>query len=245
MKKKIYYLTACALLLAGCATTDPNAVSVKGRIIPFPSTAQRDKPSAATTSAAGSVTVTTVNAESALYRVKLDTGDEVALLTRLNPPKGIRMGECVRVLLSSKPGYPKLERRDSKCVYAKDGSKAADANDLAKEFQADPESASVYIYRNELFYWGPMQVKIDGALVGNPPSFYYVWKHLSPGRHTISAEGTARNEVEINVEAGKNYFLWLEAKGSYGGPKPLLHVVDEEIGKREISMPELLLYPSK
>jgi hypothetical protein len=70
-----------------CAMTDLSAISTKGRIIAFPAATQQEKVPAVTTTAASTVTVTTMNTESAFYRVKLDTGDEVALLTRRNPPK--------------------------------------------------------------------------------------------------------------------------------------------------------------
>ncbi|WP_343586727.1 hypothetical protein [Herbaspirillum sp.] len=77
--------------------TDPSAISAKGRIIAFPAVTQQEKVPAVTITAASTLTVTAVNTESAFYRVKLDTGDEVALLTRRNPPKGLRIGTELRV----------------------------------------------------------------------------------------------------------------------------------------------------
>lgn len=257
-KNTLIPLSLSLLILSGCASTDPNAVLTKGRIIGYaapvpsaktqivaPSLAAPSNGVTAGANAAANVALATLNEQRVFYRVKLDTDEEVSMWARYSPPKSLRIGECVSIYLSSKPGYPRFSGRNTNCAYATDGSKAVDANDLAKEFQTDAQYAGVYIYRNELFYWPSMDVMIDGAFVAKPQAFYYVWKKLSPGRHTISAQGAEKNEIEITVEAGRNYFLWLEAKGSYGGPKPALHVVEEAVGKQEISNPELLLIPAK
>ena len=104
----------------------------------------------------------------------------------------------------------------------------------AKAFAPAPESASLYIYRNEIIGGAAaLGLIVNGRNVAQTGPQTYAYFRLTPGKYLVEsrgAENTAQQEQELRP--GNNYFLWQEVKlGMILGPRTALHFVDEATGQ--------------
>ncbi|WP_413294802.1 DUF2846 domain-containing protein [Bdellovibrio sp. HCB185ZH] len=102
----------------------------------------------------------------------------------------------------------------------------------AKQFAINPKAAQVYIYRNEFM---GNQLKIDvfvnGEMRGQTMGDTYMLMTLPKGKHTIMSEAENKSTLDIEVENGKNYFVWQEVKMGMWIARNKLQIVDEATGK--------------
>jgi uncharacterized protein YceK len=102
----------------------------------------------------------------------------------------------------------------------------------AKTFAVESDKANIYLFRNE--FVGPavkMDVVLDGKPVGQTVAKSYMKFELKPGQHTLISKAEKDDVLYVNVEAGKNYFVWQEVKFGIPYARSLLHLTDEQTGK--------------
>lgn len=108
---------------------------------------------------------------------------------------------CVMLLLvgcASAPPLPPPVR----------GSAAADL--AAKRFENRPGVARVYVYRNtrhgQEFL---MALKLDDVELGTLGSYAFMPLELPAGFHRLSARNEEASSLELNLQAGRSYFVQL------------------------------------
>ncbi|MDB5802648.1 MAG: hypothetical protein JWL63_3587 [Rhodocyclales bacterium] len=112
----------------------------------------------------------------------------------------------------------------------------AEQDTKAKSFATSPDKANVYIYRNETMGAAvKLQVSVDGKLIGSTASKSYFFVQLAPGKHTIMSQEDSDKTLDINVVAGKNYFVWQEVKMGMWSPGSKLNLVDDATGKAGVA----------
>jgi hypothetical protein len=111
----------------------------------------------------------------------------------------------------------------------------AGANDdaKAKSFVAPTDGrANLYVYRNENFGAAiKMPLLLDNMAVGDTAAHTYTFRQVTPGKHLLVSKTEKDVSLEIDAEAGKNYFVWQEVKMGMWAARSALHPVDEKTGE--------------
>jgi Protein of unknown function (DUF2846) len=116
---------------------------------------------------------------------------------------------------------------------------APQAQDTAsKTFQApSPGMAGVYIYRENSFMGKALKkrLSIDDVLIGETAPGVFFRREVKPGKHVIATQAEfGDNTVDLNAEAGKNYFFQQYIKmGTFTGSAGI-QAVSEEEGKQAV-----------
>lgn len=104
-----------------------------------------------------------------------------------------------------------------------------------KTFTVTPDKAGLYIYRNESMGAGvKMTVSVDGQTIGQTAARTYLFKEISPGRHTVSSVAENTDSLEINARPGTLTYIWQEVKMGMLYARSKLHLVDEETGRQGV-----------
>lgn len=102
----------------------------------------------------------------------------------------------------------------------------------AKSFTVKSDKANIYVFRNEsMGATVKMDVVLDGKPVGQTVAKTYMELEVTPGQHTLISKAENDDVLNVNTEAGKNYFVWQEVKMGILYARSLLHLSDEETGK--------------
>ena len=102
----------------------------------------------------------------------------------------------------------------------------------AKTFTVKPDKANIYVYRNEMLGAAiKMPLVLNGKLVADISAGTYLLLEVSPGDHTIVSKTENDSTLTLTAAAGRNYFIWQEAKMGLFSPRSELQLVDEAIGK--------------
>ena len=115
--------------------------------------------------------------------------------------------------------------------------------DIAKKFDSpSDENAGLYIYRSGSF-GGALKkdVWVDGKCIGETaPNVFFYEEVKGNEEHKVSTESEfSPNDLMINTEGGKNYFVRQYMKmGAFVGGAGLELVGDEE-GKKEVAKLEM------
>lgn len=105
----------------------------------------------------------------------------------------------------------------------------------AKQFVPQAETASLYIYRDEIFGGAiSMPVNLNNQNLGytGPKSFFYL--NVAPGRYTIESMAENQASLSIDVEAARNYFVWQEVKMGLFMARSNLAQTDESRGRQGV-----------
>lgn len=117
-------------------------------------------------------------------------------------------------------------------------------SETAKKFETNPEKGIVYVYRTgrAVGAAGQIQVKINGIDAGGTgPGTFFRWE-LKPGTYTfMSSTPESSKVVELNVEAGKQYFLRQDARLGFDSGRVTLVEKDEKVGMKEVKGCKLLV----
>jgi hypothetical protein len=72
-----------------------------------------------------------------------------------------------------------------------------------------PNMAGIYIYRNSSFGKTLLKtVSIDKTIIGATATYTFFHREITAGEHTLATQSEfSDNELQINTEAGKNYFI--------------------------------------
>lgn len=113
--------------------------------------------------------------------------------------------------------------------------------EAAKRHAPDPASAGVYVYRDERFGGDiPMEVMLDGVPVGRTLGHTFFFKEVPPGRHRISSTYGRDAALELEMEAGRLYYLWQEVTVGADGVRSQLHRVEPEVGREAVARCRML-----
>lgn len=114
------------------------------------------------------------------------------------------------------------------------------ASDTVKQFTAPQDgNAGIYVYRSASVKGAALKkdVWVDGECLGETSRGVFFYKEVLGNRnHTISTESEfSPNHLEIQTEAGKQYFVQQFIKmGAFTGGANLKQV-DEQTGKQAVS----------
>ncbi|MCF7521978.1 DUF2846 domain-containing protein [Neisseria sp. ZJ106] len=108
----------------------------------------------------------------------------------------------------------------------------------AKKFEQPKNKMSgIYIYRDSIFGSAlKKNLYIDDHFIGESAPKVYFYKQVKAGPHKISTESEfSNNDLNINTESGKNYFIrqYIKLGVFIGGAN--LEQVSEEQGKKAVS----------
>jgi len=104
-----------------------------------------------------------------------------------------------------------------------------------KQFRVAPDKSGIYLYRNEsIGAIAKMYVELDGALIGQTAAMTYLYKEVSPGKHTVTSHAENSDSIEVETIAGRLYYLWQEVKMGMFTPRTKLHLVSDEEGRRGV-----------
>ncbi len=118
---------------------------------------------------------------------------------------------------------------------------SSDLDTKAKTFNPSPDKASLYIYRNENFGGAiPMSVDVNGRILGDTAAKTYFHLDLLPGKYEIQSHSENTSLLEVNAEAGNNYFIWQEIKMGVWMARSSLQLVDEAKGKEGVKESKLI-----
>lgn len=119
------------------------------------------------------------------------------------------------------------------CASVPMGDPAQDA--ALKTFSAKPETAGVYIYRNESFGAAVhMDVEVNGQPIGKTGANTYLYKEVPPGKLTVTSKTENSDSLEVDAVQGKLYYIWQEVKMGIISARSKLHLVDEERGQKGV-----------
>ncbi|CAN7697802.1 DUF2846 domain-containing protein [Acidovorax sp. LjRoot118] len=105
----------------------------------------------------------------------------------------------------------------------------------AKQFAPQAETASLYIFRDELFGGAiSMPVNLNNQNLGytGPKSFFYL--NVAPGRYTIESMAENQASISIDVQAARNYFVWQEVKMGLFQARSNLTQTDDARGRQGV-----------
>jgi len=127
----------------------------------------------------------------------------------------------------------------SGCASVPLADQAADAE--AKKFTVPMDKASVYVFRNESFGGAiKMPVTLNDRMMGDTgPKTYFHWL-LDPGSYKIASHTENTPELVVDVEAGKDYYVWQEVKMGLWTARSLLHKVDNTNGRKGVGESRLI-----
>lgn len=119
------------------------------------------------------------------------------------------------------------------CASVPMGDEKQDA--ALKTFSVPADKAGVYIYRNESMGAAvKMDVEVDGQVIGQTAANTYLYKEITPGKHTISSKAENTHTIEIDAKPGTLTYVWQEVKMGILYARTKLNLVDEEEGKEGV-----------
>jgi hypothetical protein len=114
---------------------------------------------------------------------------------------------------------------------------ADEAQDQAlKTFKAPTaNTAGLYIYRNESMGGAvKMEVEVDGKEIGRTARKTYLYKEVTPGKHTVTSKAENTDTLEIDVKPGTLNYVWQEVKMGILYARTKLNLVSETEGKQGV-----------
>lgn len=113
----------------------------------------------------------------------------------------------------------------------------------AKSMSVPRSNALVYVYRHEFIGAAiSMEVRLDGKLIGKTGSKTFFLIEVPPGTHKFSSHSENESVIELNVKAGKVYYLWQEVKMGFMFARTKLQVMDAKTGRQQMLKCKLIEY---
>jgi hypothetical protein len=107
-----------------------------------------------------------------------------------------------------------------------------------KTYTVAPDKAGIYIYRNETMGAAiKMDVAVDGAPIGQTAANTYLYKEVTPGKHTVVSQGA--DKLDVDAAPGTLTFIWQEVKMGMMAAGSKLHLVDATQGKKGVNETQL------
>lgn len=104
-----------------------------------------------------------------------------------------------------------------------------------KTFTVPAEKAGIYIYRNESMGAAvKMDVAVDGTVIGQTAAKTYLYKEVTPGKHTVSSKAENTDTIEIDAKPGTLTYIWQEVKMGIMYARTKLNLVGEAEGRKGV-----------
>jgi len=104
-----------------------------------------------------------------------------------------------------------------------------------KTFVIAKDKAGVYIYRNESMGAAiKMNVELDGQSIGQTAANTYLYKEVSPGKHTFTSKTENDSSIEVDAKPGTLLYIWQEVKMGLISARSKLHLVDQAQGQKGV-----------
>jgi tryptophan synthase beta subunit len=119
---------------------------------------------------------------------------------------------------------------------------SADLDAKAKTFSTKRGKAVIYVYRNQANI-GPnarMSVVLNGDTLGKTVAKSYVIAEVEPGKHTLESKAENDSRLEIEAQAGKNYFVRQVVSEGTLSARTRLQLVDDTTGKAGVRECQLI-----
>ncbi len=119
------------------------------------------------------------------------------------------------------------------CASVSMGDAKQDA--ALKTFKAVPDKTALYIYRNETMGAAiKMGVSVDGVSIGQTAAKTYLYKEITPGKHTITSNAENDTAIEVDAQPGTILYIWQEVKMGLMSARSKLQVVDQATGQKGV-----------
>lgn len=113
-------------------------------------------------------------------------------------------------------------------------------DEALKTFAVPKDKAGIYIYRNESMGGAvKMDVTVDGQPLGQTLKKTYLYKEVTPGKHTIASAAENTDTLEVDAKQGTLSYVWQEVKMGVMYARSKLHLVSAEDGKKGVLETEL------
>ena len=104
-----------------------------------------------------------------------------------------------------------------------------------KTFTVPADKAGVYIYRNESMGAAvKMELAVDGTVIGQTAAKTYLYKEVTPGKHTVSSKAENTDTIEIDAKPGTLTYIWQEVKMGIMYARTKLNLVGEAEGRKGV-----------
>lgn len=124
------------------------------------------------------------------------------------------------------------------CASVKMGDAKQDA--ALKSFVAPKDKAGVYIYRNESMGAAiKMGVELDGTEIGQTAANTYLYKEVTPGKHTFVSRAENDSTIEVDAKPGTLLYIWQEVKMGLLSARSKLQLVDQAQGQKGVQETKL------
>ena len=111
----------------------------------------------------------------------------------------------------------------------------------AKSFIANPDKATIYIYRDELFGAAiGMNIMLDGVYLGRTAAQTYFRVEVNAGDHTVQSFAENTTEMSLKTETGKIYFVRQEVKMGFLSARSDIYLVENQEGREAVKECKLI-----
>lgn len=120
----------------------------------------------------------------------------------------------------------------------------SDLDQKAKSFENSSNKATLYIYRNENFGAAiSMEVLVNNKSIGQTAAKTYFKYDVTPGHYQIQSKAENTSILDLDVLAGKSYFVWQEVKMGFIYARNKLQLTDEIKGRAGVLESKLINTP--
>lgn len=124
------------------------------------------------------------------------------------------------------------------CASVNMGDAKQDA--ALKTFTTSKDKTGVYIYRNESMGAAiKMNVELDGKTIGQTAAKTYLYKEVTPGKHTFTSKAENDSSIEVDAKPGTMLYIWQEVKMGFIGARSMLQLVDQAQGQKGVQETKL------
>ncbi len=124
------------------------------------------------------------------------------------------------------------------CASVNMGDAKQDAT--LKTFAIPKDKAGVYIYRNESMGAAiKMSVELDGKAIGQTAANTYLYKEVSPGKHTFTSKAENDSSIDVDAKPGTLLYIWQEVKMGLLSARSKLQLVDQAQGQKGVQETKL------
>ena len=124
------------------------------------------------------------------------------------------------------------------CASVNMGDAKQDA--ALKTFATPKDTAGVYIYRNESMGAAiKMNVELDGRAIGQTVANTYLYKEVTPGKHTFTSKTENDSSIEVDAKPGTLLYIWQEVKMGLFSARSKLQLVDQAVGQKGVQETKL------
>ena len=75
---------------------------------------------------------------------------------------------------------------------------------------------------------------MDGRVIGETAAKTYLYKEVTPGKHTLVSHAENTDTLKVDVKPGTLAYVWQEIKLGLLSARSKLHLMSEEEGKKGV-----------